>query len=62
MIVAFDKAFHKRLIKIKDKNILQKVKEIIIQTESRLIFSIYRTLKKLKGTKHFIEFGLVIIG
>ena len=53
MKVSFDKSFHKRLVKIKDKTILDKVKQTILLVESVETLSQIPNIKKMEGFKTF---------
>lgn len=64
MKVAFDKSFHKRLIKIKDKSVLQKVKEALLNVEQVENIQNIPNIKKMVGFKTFyrIKIGDYRIG
>lgn len=49
MRVEFDSSFHKRLIKIKDRALLEKVKQIILHAESAENIRDIKQIKKLEG-------------
>lgn len=53
MKVVFDKSFAKRLIKIKDKAILEKVKQVILQAEEATNIQQIPHIKKMEGFKTF---------
>ncbi len=53
MKIAFDKSFQKRLIKIKDKALLGKVKDVIIHAESAPDIWQIPNISKLEGFKTF---------
>ena len=53
MNVSFDKSFYKRLVKIKDKTILEKLKHIILQVEEANDVQQIPNIKKMKGFKTF---------
>lgn len=58
MKVLFDKSFHKRLIKIKDKALLEKVKYIILHVEAADEISEIPGIKKMVGFKYFYRIRL----
>jgi mRNA interferase RelE/StbE len=64
MKVAFDESFHKRLMKIKDKSVLEKVKQVILQAEEAFSVQEIPHIKKMEGFKTFyrIRFGDYRIG
>jgi mRNA interferase RelE/StbE len=53
MKVSFDKSFGKRLVKIKDKAILEKAKKIILQAEDAPDLHQIPNIKKMEGFKTF---------
>jgi len=53
MKVEFDSSFHKRLIKIKDRAILEKVKQVILHVEDAKDIQHIHGIKKLEGFKTF---------
>jgi len=53
MKVLFDKSFHKRLVKIKDKAILEKVKHAILSVEAATEIQQVANIKKMEGFKTF---------
>jgi len=53
MKVSYDKSFYKRLIKIKDKTILEKVKQAILQAEAATEIQQIHSIKKMEGFKSF---------
>lgn len=53
MIVEFDESFYKSLKKIKDKNLLIKVQEIILGIESAISITDIPSCKKLVGFKSY---------
>jgi mRNA interferase RelE/StbE len=53
MKVSFDKSFSKRLIKIKDKAILERIKEVILQVEDAADLQQIPHIKKMEGFKTF---------
>jgi len=53
MKVLFDKSFHKRLIHIKDKQVLGKVKQVILQVEATADIQHIPNIKKMEGFKTF---------
>ncbi len=69
MNVSFDSSFHKRLIKIKDRNVLEKVRQAIMLVEDVNDIHHIPHLKKLEGFKTFYRLrigdyriGLELIG
>ena len=53
MKVAFDTGFYKRLLKIKDKALLEKVKQVILQVEDAGDVQQILNIKKMEGFKTF---------
>ncbi len=53
MKVSFDKSFYKRLVKIKDKAILEKVKAVILLVENASDLQQIPNIKKMEGFKYF---------
>lgn len=53
MKLEFDSSFYKRLIKIKDKDLLEKVKQAILQAEDAAGVIEVRHIKKLEGFKNY---------
>ena len=53
MKVAFDKSFHKRIIRIKDKQVLGKIKQAILQAEEATDIQQIPNIKKMEGFKTF---------
>ena len=53
MKVEFDSSFYKRLIKIKDKHLLEKVKQAILQAENADVIHNIKQVKKLEGFKNY---------
>ncbi len=53
MKVSFDKSFHKRLIRIQDKQVLAKVKQAILHAEEAGIVQQIPNIRKLEGFKTF---------
>ena len=53
MKVEFDSSFYKRLIKIKDKALLEKVKQAIINAENAVEVQHIPNIKKMVGFKTF---------
>ena len=53
MKVSFDKSFYKRLIRIKDKVVLEKVKQAILQAEQATDIQHVPNIKKMEGFKTF---------
>ena len=53
MIVEFDKSFSKSLDKIKDKKILQRTREKILELEHSGSLQDIKNLKKLSGFKNY---------
>ncbi len=64
MNVEFDKSFLKSLGKAKDKNILRKIEDAIINCESVNSLDEIKNLKKLSGFKNYyrIKIGVYRIG
>jgi mRNA interferase RelE/StbE len=53
MKVSFDKSFYKRLTKIKDKAVLEKVKQTILHAEAANDIQQIPNIKKMEGFKSF---------
>ncbi len=53
MNISFDRSFYKRLVKIRDKTILNKVKEIIEEVQSADRVGDISNIKKMEGFKTF---------
>ncbi len=53
MKVVFDRSFHKRLLKVTDKAVLEKVRHVIISTEEATDIGAIPNLKKMEGFKTF---------
>ena len=53
MKVAFDTCFYKRLLKIKDKVLLEKVTQVILQVEDAGDVQQILNIKKMEGFKTF---------
>ena len=53
MKVSFDKSFYKRLIKIKNKTVLEKVKQTILQAEAATDIQHIPNIKKMEGFRYF---------
>ena len=53
MKVAFDKSFHKKIIRIKDKQVLDKIKQAILQAEEATDIQQIPNVKKMEGFKTF---------
>ena len=64
MNVSFDKSFYKRLEKIKDKALLQKIKLVILQAEAAVEIQHIPHIRKMEGFKTFyrIRIGEYRIG
>ena len=60
MKVSFDKSFHKSIICIKDKQVLGKVKQVILQAEAATDFQQIPNIKKWKVLKPFTAYVLAI--
>lgn len=58
MKVAFDENFYKKLAKIKDKPLLEKVKKIIIVAEAAGALNQIPHIKKLEGFKSYYRIRL----
>jgi len=53
MKVSFDNSFYKRLVKIKDKTVLEKVRQAILQVEDASDIQQIPNIKKMEGFKTF---------
>ncbi len=53
MKVSFDKSFHKKLIRIKDSQVLIKIKQSILQAEEAVDIQHIPHIKKMEGFKTF---------
>ncbi|GAA4464091.1 type II toxin-antitoxin system toxin RelE3 [Nemorincola caseinilytica] len=53
MKVIFDQSFHKRLIKIDDKTLLEKIKKVILNVESAEGIQQIHSIKKMEGFKTY---------
>ena len=53
MKVSFDKSFHKRIVKIKDKAVLEKIKFAILSVESAENVQQIANIKKMEGFKTY---------
>lgn len=53
MNVVFDKSFHKALIKVVDKSVLKRTREVILNAESANEVQQIPNIKKLVGFKNF---------
>ena len=55
MKVEFDESFYKRLTKIKDRSVLEKVKETILQVEQAQNIHEIMNITKMEGFKSFFR-------
>lgn len=62
MKVAFDKSFHKRLLKIRDKAVLERIKQAIFSVEESVGPQQFPISKNWKDLKHFTGYGLATTG
>lgn len=57
MKVEFDKSFHKKLGKIADKSLLEKVRQVILQIESAGNIQEVKNAKNLRASRHITGLG-----
>jgi hypothetical protein len=60
MKVEFDTSFYKKLVKIKDKALLEKIKQVILHVEHAKDIQHISSIKKMEGFKTFYRTGLGI--
>lgn len=59
MKVSFDQSFYRRLVITKDKNVLEKVRRVILRVEEVESLQQMPHIKKIEGFNGFPGYGLV---